>query len=157
MPGSSAPPERSSTSPRRITRGNAAPMRTPTASCANTCPSARAWPTSPNTIAIGSRRNSTAAHGSGSAFGPRRNAIKDDAQCCTSKLISDRSAPDKDLWITGGREQLTILDLTKPALLVRQKHADTLSRVVLQANTYSIGLLGAARGNRANVVAKTGG
>src|SRR5437762_7818270 len=40
-------------------------------------------------IAIGSRRNSTAGRGSGWAFGLRRNAMRDETQCCTSKLISD--------------------------------------------------------------------
>jgi len=69
--------------------GNAAPTRTPTASCANISPSARAWPTSPNTLAIGSRRNSIAGRASDSAIGPRRNAMPDETHCCTSKLISD--------------------------------------------------------------------
>src|SRR5437867_5151653 len=76
--------------------GNAAPTKTPTASCANISPSARAWPTSPNTIALGSRRNSTAGRGSGWAFGLRRNAMRDETQCCTSKLISNR-APHSSL------------------------------------------------------------
>src|SRR5438093_1532817 len=51
-------------------------------------PSARAWPTSPNTLAIGSRRNSIAGRASDSAIGPRRNAMPDETHCCTSKLIS---------------------------------------------------------------------
>ncbi len=46
----------------------------------------------PNTIAIGSRRNSTAGRGSGWAFGLRRNAMRDETPCCTSKLISDCTA-----------------------------------------------------------------
>src|SRR5437867_6877290 len=71
--------------------GNAAPTRTPTASCANISPSARAWPTSPNTLAIGSRRNSIAGRASDSATEPRRSAMSRDAQCCTSKLISNCS------------------------------------------------------------------
>ena len=67
-----------------------APTKTPMASCANICPNARAWPLSPNTIAIGSLRNSTAGRGSDSAIGHRRNAMRDEIQCCGSKLISDR-------------------------------------------------------------------
>src|SRR5437773_630299 len=86
---SSGPPRPSSTSPRPTMPENAAPTRTPTASCANISPSARAWPTSPNTLAIGSRRNSIAGRASDSAIGPRRNAMPDETHCCTSKLISD--------------------------------------------------------------------
>src|SRR6266581_4641305 len=92
MSGSSGRPRPASTSPHRITPGNAAPTKTPMASCANISPSARAWPTSPNTIAIGSRRNSTADRGSGSVIEPRRNAMRGETRCCTSKLISNRSA-----------------------------------------------------------------
>src|SRR5213596_1645333 len=94
---SSGRPAPASTSPPRITPGSVGPTKTPTAWCDSTCPSARAWPTSPSTIAIGSRRNSTAGRGSDSAIGLRRNAMPDETQCCTSKLISDssfiRSAP----------------------------------------------------------------
>ena len=46
-----------STSPHPITRGNEAPTKTPTAWYANICPSAKAWPTSPNTTAMASLRN----------------------------------------------------------------------------------------------------
>src|SRR6266568_8628837 len=89
MSGSSGRPRPASTLPHRITPGNAAPTKTPMASCANISPSARAWPTSPNPIAIGSRRNSTADRGSGSVIEPRRNAMRGETRCCTSKLISN--------------------------------------------------------------------
>src|SRR5213594_509851 len=86
---SSGRPAPASTSPPRITPGSVGPTKTPTAWCDSTCPSARAWPTSPSTIAIGSLRNSTAGRGSGWAIGLRRNAMRGKTQCCTSKLISD--------------------------------------------------------------------
>src|SRR5436309_8584637 len=86
---SSGRPAPASTSPPRITPGSVGPTKTPTAWCDSTCPSARAWPTSPSTIAIGSLRNSTAGRGSGWAIGLRRNAMRGKTQCCTSQLISD--------------------------------------------------------------------
>ena len=80
---------RASTSRPRTMRGNGGPTRTPTACCVNTCRNAGAWPRSPSTTAIGSPRSSTAGPGSGSATAPRRNAMGDELQCCTSKLISN--------------------------------------------------------------------
>ncbi len=71
------------------TRGNGGPTRIPTAYSASTCPSATVWPNSPSSTAIALPPSSTVGHGSGSATALRRNAMRDDAQCCTSKLISN--------------------------------------------------------------------
>ena len=77
-----------STSRRPTTPGSAAPTRTPTAWSASTSRKARAWRTSPSTTARGSPARSTTAPASGSAIARRRNAMHDEPQCCTSKLIS---------------------------------------------------------------------
>ncbi len=51
------------------------------------CRNGRASPTSRRTTAPGSRRRSTSGLGNGWAIARRRNAMRADAQCCTSKLI----------------------------------------------------------------------
>ncbi len=56
-PSLSGRPRPASTSPRSITPGNGAPTKTPTAWYANICPSAKAWPISPNTTARESLRS----------------------------------------------------------------------------------------------------
>src|SRR5207245_7572309 len=95
---SSERPAPGSTSRPRTTPGSGGPTRTPTGCSGSTSPSGAAWRGSPRTTVIGSRRNSTTGRGNGSATAPRRNAMPDDAQRCTSKLISNGDARKTDLW-----------------------------------------------------------
>src|SRR3989442_5209906 len=74
--------------------GNAGPTKTLTACSGSTSPSGAAWRASPRTTANESRGRSTAGHANASAIEPRRNAMRDELQCCSSKLISGASRRD---------------------------------------------------------------